>query len=119
MGHLVEREAELILQAAGSGAARLSDRCRAPVVARLALEVVPRRSTLLGAIATDPVDRRVVDTGGEEGLKTIRIANGRRAFEPALHETGHHVLGDTWIHVAAGKRDHLRSMPFIQARDRR
>src|SRR5438270_8402388 len=81
--------------------------------------IMPRRASLLGPVAPDPVDGCVVNTGGKEGADPVGVPDARRPLEPSMEQVDDHVFRRGVVSdIAARKSQHLRSIALINKADR-
>jgi hypothetical protein len=76
--------------------------------------------TLLGSLATDPVDRSVIHARREEGNQSLCFSHLWWTFQPFAQQADDDVLGCPLVaDVPPGESDHSRAVALIQHRDRR
>jgi len=76
--------------------------------------------SLLGSLATDPVDRCVIHARCEEGNQSLCFSHLRWTFQPFAQQADDDVLGGSLVaDVPPGEGDHSRTVALVQRCDRR
>src|SRR5260370_29034344 len=90
-----------------------------PAVSRRSNRLTTRWLSLLGSLATDPVDRRVIHARREEGDQSLRFSHLRWTFQPFAQQAAGDVLGGSLVaDVPAGEPDHSWTRALLQQCDR-